>query len=184
MSNADQLRDANPWHPITDAVDLKHLGKFAEELSECAAAAAIIFVDGGVARDPLSGKTNREGLEDEIADVIANIELVIERFALRREWIAFASSMFARTEAARWHVGRLAASASQCATAVARCIIQGIDECEPVTGRCNRLWLEDAVAHVAANIDLAVERFGFDLTRIAIRAERKRSHLKQWHALA
>lgn len=105
MSNADDLREANPWHPIRDAVDLKHLGKLGEELGECA-------------------------------------------------------------------------------SAVARCIIQGVDECEPVTNRSNRDWLTDEIADVQANIDLVIERFGLDEEAMAARVEKKKQHLKQWHDLA
>ena len=105
MSNADNLRDANPWHPISDAVDLKHLGKCAEELNECG-------------------------------------------------------------------------------SAVARCIIQGIDEAEPVTGKVNRVWLEDEIADVQANLTLVIERFSLDQDRMAARAEKKRRYLQQWHTLA
>lgn len=104
MSNADHLRDANPWHPITDAVDLKHLGKLGEELAECGAA-------------------------------------------------------------------------------VSRCIIQGVDECDPATGQVNRHWLEDEIADVLANIALVEQRFNLDTARMAARAERKMAHLRQWHAL-
>lgn len=35
----------SPWHPMTDPVDLKHMGKFLEELGECSAAAARCVVD-------------------------------------------------------------------------------------------------------------------------------------------
>jgi hypothetical protein len=105
VSNADQLRDARPWHPITDAVDLKHLGKLGEELAECGAA-------------------------------------------------------------------------------VSRCIIQGVDECEPETGKPNRQWLEDEIADIKANIALVEQRFGLDTARMATRAARKMAHLRQWHALA
>jgi hypothetical protein len=104
MSNADALRDANPWHPITDPVDLKHLGKLSEEVNELG-------------------------------------------------------------------------------SATSRCIIQGIDACEPVTGKPNREWLEDEIADVQANIDLVIERFGLDEERMAARVEKKKLHLKQWHAL-
>jgi hypothetical protein len=105
MSDADTLPDPNPWHPIQDPVDLKHLGKLGEESSELGAA-------------------------------------------------------------------------------VARCIIQGIDECEPVTGKVNREWLEDEIADVRANSDLNIERFNLDEARIARRAERKKRHLRIWHAMA
>jgi hypothetical protein len=112
MSNANHLRDANPWHPIDDKVDLKHLGKLGEELSE------------------------------------------------------------------------LAAASSKCATAVCRCIIQGVDEAEPVTGKVNREWLEDEIADVQANMDLVIARLGLDEERMSERAGRKKKHLQQWHGLA
>lgn len=105
MANADDLRDANPWHPMTDAVDLKHMGKLAEEACELG-------------------------------------------------------------------------------TAVARCIIQGIDEAEPVSGKVNRHWLEDEIADVLANIELVTKRFDLDRKRVSERAIRKMDHLRQWHALA
>lgn len=47
----------NPWIPMKDALDLKHIGKLGEEL-------------------------NKEWLEDEIADVLANIELNMFHFEL------------------------------------------------------------------------------------------------------
>lgn len=105
MADADKLRDANPWHPIDDKVDLKHLGKLGEELNECG-------------------------------------------------------------------------------SAVSRCIIQGVDESEPVTGKINRVWLEEEIADVRANSELCIERFALDEARIAARAERKKAHLRQWHGLA
>lgn len=105
MVDENKLVDANPWHPMTDSVDLKHLGKFAEELGECC-------------------------------------------------------------------------------SAVSRCIIQGIDECEPVTGKPNRKWLQDEIADVCANLDLVIERFNLDTSAIEARAAKKRAHLKSWHDMA
>ena len=105
MANADDLRDASPWHPMTDKVALKHLGKLAEEAAELC-------------------------------------------------------------------------------SAIARCIIQGVDEAEPVTGKINREWLEDELADVKAGMELTVEHFGLDSSRIGERAERKKKHLRQWHKLA
>lgn len=112
MADADHLRDASPWHPIKDAVDLKHLGKLGEELTE------------------------------------------------------------------------LAAAASKCGAAVCRCIIQGVEESEPVTGKLNRHWLEDEIADVEANIRLVVGRFDLDRERMHQRMERKIAHLRQWHGMA
>lgn len=105
MSNADNLREPNPWHPISDSVDLKHLGKLGEECNELG-------------------------------------------------------------------------------SAVSRCIIQGVDEAEPVTGKINREWLEDEIADVEANIALVKQRFALNEQRMQARAEKKKAHLRAWHAKA
>lgn len=105
MSNSKTSPRLNPWHPMTDSLDLKHLGKLAEETGELSAA-------------------------------------------------------------------------------VSRCIIQGIDEAEPVTGKVNREWLEDELADVAANSLLVIERFGLDQQRMRERAERKAAQLRTWHEMA
>lgn len=76
------LEKLNPWHPITDSVDLKHLGKLAEEVNELGAATARCIIQGIDEAEPVTGKVNREWLEDEIADVLANCHLVEKRFKL------------------------------------------------------------------------------------------------------
>lgn len=67
---------------MKDPVDQKTIGKFLEELGECTAAASRCFIQGIDEREPVTGKLNREWLEEEIADVLANIELVGKRFGL------------------------------------------------------------------------------------------------------
>jgi hypothetical protein len=73
---------ANSWRPMTTPVDLKHLNKLQEELNECGAAVARCRMQGIDECEPETSKVNREWLEDEIADVIANIELVMTHFKL------------------------------------------------------------------------------------------------------
>lgn len=82
------------------------------------------------------------------------------------------------------HLGKLGEEVNELGAAVSRCIIQGIDECEPVTGKSNREWLEDEIADVRANSELNIERFGLDEKRIAERAARKKEHLRAWHSMA
>jgi hypothetical protein len=81
---ADARRDLEPWHPMTSPVDLKHLGKLAEELNEAGAAVARCIIQGINASEPVTAKPNRAWLEDELADVLANIDLVMEHFNLNR----------------------------------------------------------------------------------------------------
>lgn len=72
----------NPWHPMINSIDLKHMEKLIEELNECGSAAARCIIQGIDETEPTTNKLNRKWLEDEIADVYANLSLVITRFDL------------------------------------------------------------------------------------------------------
>lgn len=110
---SDQINPiVNPWHPMSNSVDVKHLGKLLEELGEL---------------------TNELG---------------------------------------------------QLTAAVSRCLVQGIDESEPITGKCNRIWLEEEIADVDACICLVVERFNLDRSHIANRCLKKMKRLREWHSMA
>ena len=75
------MRDP-PWHPMSKSIDLKHIGKLAEELNEAGAACNRCIIQGIDEKEPVTGKLNKEWLEDEIADVLANIQLVTKHFSL------------------------------------------------------------------------------------------------------
>lgn len=176
MSNADHLREPNPWHPITAPVDLKHLGKLNEECGELVAAAACCRMQGIAATMPW--------LEDEIADVRANIDLCVDHFALGRVEIAM-RVLRTKLHAVRTdHLNELNRACGGLVSASSRCLIQGVDEAEPVTGRVNRNWLENAAADVRAWIELCEEHFSLDCARITARASKKKLHLQKWHAQA
>lgn len=81
-------------------------------------------------------------------------------------------------------LGKLSEELGECNSAVARCIIQGIWEFEPVTGKMNAEWLEDEIADVLANIKLVVDLFSLSTHRMDIRVERKIEMLRAWHKLA
>ncbi|HUW45619.1 MAG TPA: hypothetical protein VMW50_07455 [Dehalococcoidia bacterium] len=74
--------EMNPWHPMSDPVDLKHMGKLCEETGELTQVAARCIIQGIDTCDPVTKKLNRDWIEDEVADVIANVELVVEHFKL------------------------------------------------------------------------------------------------------
>lgn len=92
----------NPWRPMGHPVDIKHLGKFLEELGECTAAAARCLIQGINECEPTTSKPNREWLEDEIADVLGNAELVIGRFGLDRDRIRDRANK-KKTQLQTWH---------------------------------------------------------------------------------
>jgi hypothetical protein len=80
--NADAIREVNPWIPMSMPIDLKHLGKLGEELNECGAAVFRCIIQGIAECEPMTKVPNRHWLENELADVQANRELVIEHFGL------------------------------------------------------------------------------------------------------
>lgn len=79
--------EMNPWHPISNSVDLKHLGKLTEELGEASSAVSRCIIQGIEEVEPVTGKSNRQWLEEELADVIAGIHLTVIHFKLNQELI-------------------------------------------------------------------------------------------------
>lgn len=80
--NDDTSWALNPWRPMTKPIDLKHLGKLGEEVNELGSAISRCIIQGIDEAEPTTLKVNREWLEDEIADVYANLVLVIDHFGL------------------------------------------------------------------------------------------------------
>lgn len=74
----------NPWHPMKDPVDLKHTQKAVEEAGEYISALARCSMQGIDEVHPVSGKSNRQWLMEEIADVRTTLKMVEERFKLER----------------------------------------------------------------------------------------------------
>jgi hypothetical protein len=79
------------------------------------------------------------------------------------------------------HIGKLGEEICESGAAIFRCIIQGIDEREPETGKLNREWLEDELADVTANMELVAVHFGLDIERMNARSEKKKLRLYRWH---
>lgn len=82
------------------------------------------------------------------------------------------------------HLGKLLEELGELTAAVSRCLIQGIDESEPITEKSNRVWFEEEIADVDACICLVVERFNLDRSHIANRCLKKMKRLREWHSMA
>lgn len=78
-------------------------------------------------------------------------------------------------------LGKLGEECGELIAAISRCIIQGVDEREPVSGKINRDWLMEEVADVRANILLTLQHFNLDEERMHDRTEKKLHHLRDWH---
>ena len=70
------------WTPTTDSLQLRRFGKLGEELGELQAVAARCIIQGIDEIDPSSGRPNRDRLEDEIADVYAQLNVLINDLEL------------------------------------------------------------------------------------------------------
>lgn len=101
----ETMKDPSPWNPLNNsALDLKLLGKLAEELSEAGSVTARCIIQGVMEEHPETGKLNKDWIEDELADVMANINLVSAHFGLNE------NRMNKRMERkivhlSRWHNG-------------------------------------------------------------------------------
>lgn len=77
-------------------------------------------------------------------------------------------------------LGKLGEEAAELATACFRCIIQGLDEAEPKTGKINREWLQEELADVSALVHFAVDLLTLDKAAISERAKRKVAYKAPW----
>lgn len=71
------------WHVEEDKYRLRRLGKALEENNELGAVLARCIIQGVDEIDPSSGKTNRQRMQEEIADVFTQLDLLIDCFELK-----------------------------------------------------------------------------------------------------
>ncbi len=75
------------WIPEQSPKALAHLGKLGEECCELGKSLFRSIIQGIDGTDPKDGESNREKIQDEIADVLALADLNIEMLDLDREAI-------------------------------------------------------------------------------------------------
>lgn len=91
----------NAWAAESNALFVRRLGKTGEECGELSAVVTRCIIQGVDGVDPSSGKTNRERLFDELADVQAQIDCCVETFAI--DIFAFESRvLFKRERMGEW----------------------------------------------------------------------------------
>lgn len=78
-------------------------------------------------------------------------------------------------------LAKLGEEANELGSAVCRCIMQGVDECHPVTDKSNRTWLEDEIADVLLCIEEVRTKYCLDPERITARMACKRPAFRRWH---
>lgn len=80
--DTDDIKQPSLWIPMTDPIDLAHIGKLGEEAAELARICSRIVIQGIGSADPDSKLMNYTALQQEIADVYAMAGLCIARFRL------------------------------------------------------------------------------------------------------
>lgn len=75
------------WTPTTNLMMLRRMGKLIEELNELGVAAARCIIQGIDEVDPGSGLVNRVRLMKELADVMAQCMVTIDKLDLDSEAI-------------------------------------------------------------------------------------------------
>lgn len=80
-------------------------------------------------------------------------------------------------------LGKTLEELGELTSAVSRCLIQGIDACEPVTGKPNRLWLQQEVADVYAQLAMLDMQFGLDTAFINKRMGAKIEQMHEWRTM-
>lgn len=77
-------------------------------------------------------------------------------------------------------IGKNIEELCEAGAAAARCLIQGINETEPSSGRLNKTWYANELADVAATSRISMEHFGMDRGSIDERIRRKYAFLMRW----
>lgn len=78
-------------------------------------------------------------------------------------------------------LGKMLEELGELTSIVSRCLIQGIDECEPVTGKNNREELMKELGDVSACRKALVRYYLLDQTTILDRADAKYGYQAEWH---
>src|SRR4051812_36842567 len=80
-------------------------------------------------------------------------------------------------------LGKLGEELGELSNVASRCIIQGLDETDPGTGKVNRARLLDELADVAAQIDCTLTAFKLNVAYFGERRRAKRVLMAEWEAM-
>ena len=77
-------------------------------------------------------------------------------------------------------MGKLSEELAELSNVAARCIIQGIDEVDPGSGKVNRLRLEQEIADVIAQCNVTIKKLELNEDYIEQRIEDKTQQMTEW----
>ncbi len=79
-------------------------------------------------------------------------------------------------------LGKTGEELAELAAVVSRCLIQGLDEIDPSSGKTNRQRLIDETADVRAQLNCNDRAFGLPLAEIAARVAKKEAWMAEWES--
>lgn len=92
-----------------------------------------------------------------------------------------------------WHVetdklrlrklGKALEELSELSNVLARCIIQGVDEIDPSSGKVNRKRMQDEVADVFTQLAGLIDTFELDHAELIARSKYKKDSMDTWERL-
>jgi NTP pyrophosphatase (non-canonical NTP hydrolase) len=80
-------------------------------------------------------------------------------------------------------LGKLGEELGELQAVVSRCIVQGINEIDPGSGKLNRVRLMEEIADVEAQVHCSTLHFGLSAVDIIRRANQKVDQMEEWEAL-
>jgi hypothetical protein len=80
-------------------------------------------------------------------------------------------------------MGKLIEELNELSVVAARCIIQGIDEVDPSSGKVNRLRLEHELADVMAQCKVTIQNLKLNFGGIDVRCAEKVLQMAEWEAM-
>lgn len=93
----------NPWMPDNNPHQARRIGKTGEEVNELGSVLCRISIQGIDSIDPSSGKTNRQRLLEETADVLAQCEVNMwDIFTGEERQFVWARCIEKRRQMAEW----------------------------------------------------------------------------------
>lgn len=165
----------NPWEPTTNLKELAVTGKLLEELGELLEVVACHLID------QLSDKRR---VPNEVSDVLACLEQLETLYGLKMfNRLPVALDSFTQPDSGYTASHNVLRTGARLISSVSRCVIQGIDETEPVTGKPNRDWLRESADNFCINLHRLIIALKLDQSYIMERVRLKAAHQQGWHRM-
>lgn len=94
-----------------------------------------------------------------------------------QKWIPTTNLMHLR------RLGKFGEELGELSAVTNRCIIQGIDEIDPSSGKTNRRRLEEEIADVITQCECTMRAFNLDTSFVGERANKKLDQMEVWEAM-